>query len=120
MFAQHFGHVDGRVARLRPPPQSGKIARYAIAEQTPLGRGIGPRHMRHAVHHPPPQQFARDPACHAARTAPRSEEHTSELQSLMRISYAVFCLQNKKHSTTTTRQKTQQPSDTTTNSTYIY
>src|SRR3546814_6535606 len=26
----------------------------------------------------------------------RSEEHTSELQSLMRISYAVFCLQNKK------------------------
>src|SRR3546814_10268685 len=27
---------------------------------------------------------------------PRSEEHTSELQSLMRISYAVFCLKNKK------------------------
>src|SRR3546814_1171272 len=28
----------------------------------------------------------------------RSEEHTSELQSLMRISYAVFCLQKKKNS----------------------
>src|SRR3546814_4668316 len=28
--------------------------------------------------------------------APRSEEHTSELQSLMRISYAVFCLKQKK------------------------
>src|SRR3546814_7641322 len=28
--------------------------------------------------------------------APRSEEHTSELQSLMRISYAVFCLKTKK------------------------
>src|SRR3546814_9781351 len=27
---------------------------------------------------------------------PRSEEHTSELQSLMRISYAVFCLKKKK------------------------
>src|SRR3546814_10680619 len=27
----------------------------------------------------------------------RSEEHTSELQSLMRTSYAVFCLQNKNH-----------------------
>src|SRR3546814_5995113 len=27
----------------------------------------------------------------------RSEEHTSELQSLMRISYAVFCLNKKKH-----------------------
>src|SRR3546814_658273 len=29
-------------------------------------------------------------------TFPRSEEHTSELQSLMRISYAVFCLKKKK------------------------
>src|SRR3546814_8767568 len=29
----------------------------------------------------------------------RSEEHTSELQSLMRISYAVFCLNKKKHTT---------------------
>src|SRR3546814_2666389 len=31
--------------------------------------------------------------------AGRSEEHTSELQSLMRISYAVFCLKKKKHTT---------------------
>src|SRR3546814_6126758 len=30
------------------------------------------------------------------RELPRSEEHTSELQSLMRISYAVFCLKKKK------------------------
>src|SRR3546814_2758077 len=30
----------------------------------------------------------------------RSEEHTSELQSLMRISYAVFCLKKKKNETT--------------------
>src|SRR3546814_5357537 len=29
----------------------------------------------------------------------RSEEHTSELQSLMRISYAVFCLKKKNHNT---------------------
>src|SRR3546814_4224233 len=38
----------------------------------------------------------------------RSEEHTSELQSLMRISYAVFCLKNKKHQQHTiyTRQST--------------
>src|SRR3546814_3626138 len=36
--------------------------------------------------------------CHVARTrtADRSEEHTSELQSLTRISYAVFCLKKKK------------------------
>src|SRR3546814_9050229 len=32
---------------------------------------------------------------------PRSEEHTSELQSLMRISYAVFCLKKKKQYNTT-------------------
>src|SRR3546814_9712576 len=33
-----------------------------------------------------------------ARSAARSEEHTSELQSLMRNSYAVFCLKKKKNS----------------------
>src|SRR3546814_2165662 len=35
----------------------------------------------------------------AAIAARRSEEHTSELQSLMRISYAVFCLKKKKKHT---------------------
>src|SRR3546814_1817313 len=34
---------------------------------------------------------------HVLLGAGRSEEHTSELQSLMRISYAVFCLKKKKH-----------------------
>src|SRR3546814_9486235 len=41
---------------------------------------------------------------------PRSEEHTSELQSLMRISYAVFCLKKKKKH----KQLPQQPSTPTT------
>src|SRR3546814_7669086 len=36
------------------------------------------------------------------RDAHRSEEHTSELQSLMRISYAVFCLTKKQHYTKNT------------------
>src|SRR3546814_8938493 len=36
----------------------------------------------------------------------RSEEHTSELQSLMRISYAVFCLKKKKQLTNTIIQDT--------------
>src|SRR3546814_7097326 len=35
-------------------------------------------------------------------TEGRSEEHTSELQSLMRISYAVFCLKKKKYKQTNT------------------
>src|SRR3546814_6093572 len=34
-------------------------------------------------------------------TLRRSEEHTSELQSLMRISYAVFCLKKQRHKQTT-------------------
>src|SRR3546814_9074088 len=41
--------------------------------------------------------------CAPAR--PRSEEHTSELKSLMRISYAVFCYKKKTLYTTTTIQK---------------
>src|SRR3546814_6490832 len=43
----------------------------------------------------------------------RSEEHTSELQSLMRISYAVFCLKKKKKQTSKkhTTKKTKQLND---------
>src|SRR3546814_4179302 len=44
-------------------------------------------------------------AAHAALEQGRSEEHTSELQSLMRISYAVFCLkQNTRQQNTRTRK----------------
>src|SRR3546814_6267735 len=39
----------------------------------------------------------------------RSEEHTSELQSLMRISYAVFCLKKKNTTATTTHSRQQTP-----------
>src|SRR3546814_2537447 len=49
-----------------------------------------------ALHRRPPQ---RTPKTNRNRPRPRklrSEEHTSELQSLMRISYAVFCLKKKK------------------------
>src|SRR3546814_5788110 len=38
---------------------------------------------------------------------PRSEEHTSELQSLMRISYAVFCLKKKKQRNISSKQLAQ-------------
>src|SRR3546814_10444281 len=43
-----------------------------------------------------------------ARDLDRSEEHTSELQSLMRTSYAVFCLNKKKNSKDTQTQISQQ------------
>src|SRR3546814_10439885 len=48
--------------------------------------------FRHAGSRP----VARTPRRNEPRRT-RSEEHTSELQSLMRISYAVFCLKKKKH-----------------------
>src|SRR3546814_7289497 len=58
------------------------------------GDGPGPRH---GARHPPgpdgPDRRADGPGDQRRR---RSEEHTSELQSLMRISYAVFCLKKKK------------------------
>src|SRR3546814_17874755 len=45
---------------------------------------------------PPPLSLSPQPLL---PPPPRSEEHTSELQSLMRISYAVFCLKKKKQIT---------------------
>src|SRR3546814_1680961 len=54
------------------------------------------RQRRHRWHHP--LKSLPLSAQMAAALARRSEEHTSELQSLMRISYAVFCLKKKtKH-----------------------
>src|SRR3546814_1658017 len=58
-----------------------------------------------ARHPEPLQRQARHAAAGCAGPRPehwrrderRSEEHTSELQSLMRISYAVFCLKKKRH-----------------------
>src|SRR3546814_3089406 len=47
-----------------------------------------------------------DPAPSARRRGFRSEEHTSELQSLMRISYAVFCLKKKTPTHHTTHIQT--------------
>src|SRR3546814_8115037 len=53
----------------------------------------------------------RPPRATAAASAPtpaaRSEEHTSELQSLMRISYAVFCLKKKNTGKDNTQQHLQ-------------
>src|SRR3546814_5181203 len=56
------------------------------------------RRRRREPEHPARAQGAQHPVCErdAAWLMERSEEHTSELQSLMRISYAVFCLKKKK------------------------
>src|SRR3546814_3401713 len=46
-------------------------------------------------------RWIRDDFLRAPGNKNRSEEHTSELQSLMRISYAVFCLKKKKNTLST-------------------
>src|SRR3546814_10358379 len=63
--------------------------------QEHIGQDAVPRARTRTVHIPRTEQGC---ACHNGREPGRrhrSEEHTSELQSLMRISYAVFCLKKK-------------------------
>src|SRR3546814_2210644 len=72
---------------IRRPPRSTRtdtLFPYTTLFRS-LGQAVGPR------------QRELDGAVHALRRRRRSEEHTSELQSLMRISYAVFCLKKKKN-----------------------
>src|SRR6058998_3885887 len=64
--------------RLTPPRRAGQ-------DEAPPGRAGSPTPSAHPPRRP-----------RAQRDRPRSEEHTSELQSLITISYAVFCLKKKK------------------------
>src|SRR3546814_7031925 len=62
-----------------------------------------PRHARCTTHHEHlPGRIAVSSGFRIGPRTHRSEEHTSELQSLMRISYAVFCLKKKNIHTPTT------------------
>src|SRR3546814_7347398 len=94
-----------------PPNAAGLIAssrcrRPACFLQVPVGNGqraVRVGRMRHRKHRPRNSEIlemAPDDLPLSVADAPvwclRSEEHTSELQSLMRISYAVFCLKKKK------------------------
>src|SRR3546814_6264771 len=70
----------------------------------------GPEPVLHLIGGQPTFQPSRASGPSPAHPRLRSEEHTSELQSLMRISYAVFCLTKKTqsnsiHSSTNTTQK---------------
>src|SRR3546814_5863047 len=67
--------------------------------------GLGESHIRVATKYPATTRRwfeAQGIQAECIKLNGRSEEHTSELQSLMRISYAVFCLKNKKHTKRTT------------------
>src|SRR3546814_8440479 len=56
----------------------------------------GPHRRPPRLAAPPRARFAAPPRARLPARRLRSEEYTSELQSLMRISYAVFCLKKKK------------------------
>src|SRR3546814_7001322 len=87
------------------PEQERPLTRADLAQDTPwntyANAGLPPTPINHpgraslaAVLQPEQNDFL-------YFVANRSEEHTSELQSLMRISYAVFCLKKQKKATTT-------------------
>src|SRR3546814_9988855 len=73
----------------RPPPPATRSRPWPRHYWPPPPPG-----PRHAPKPPPPPPAPSPPASRPPR---RSEEHTSELQSLMRISYAVFCLKKKNN-----------------------
>src|SRR3546814_5613643 len=105
-----------KVPRLR---QDADVARVAVARHGAARRSLVPQRVEHrgavddtarhqmddtllaALHFALDQhQPRRHDGAALALEMPRSEEHTSELQSLMRISYAVFCLKKKKNTKT--------------------
>src|SRR3546814_7591921 len=73
---------DGAALQRRSPARTAVHGASELQAQR-SGSRCGTRHVRD---HAP---------CNSERNKLRSEEHTSELQSLMRISYAVFCLKKK-------------------------
>src|SRR3546814_2806009 len=75
--------------------------RHTDRSEGPRAGGEGNRRTSRSAGLKRPPLAAPPPIAHIPRhdqspCAKRSEEHTSELQSLMRISYAVFCLKKKK------------------------
>src|SRR3546814_7267332 len=101
---------------IRRPPRSTRTdtlfpyttlfrSRHAVALCSGAGNPQLVRWPRRAVGGDRPRPL--DPGRAGVRRRPglyRSEEHTSELQSLMRISYAVFCLKKKKKRIKTTNK----------------
>src|SRR3546814_7238838 len=108
---------------IRRPPRSTRTD--TLFPYTTLFRSSGARRIAFGGDERPPAPLAGDDPHFRPRPPrgfgpglilglARSEEHTSELQSLMRISYAVFCLKKKK-------DRTYEPTHTTqTNSTTVH
>src|SRR3546814_3629402 len=93
MVGQIFESPGGRAAR-RLARETGAPA---IAREPPADLNLVRYRLHVAADHAAPTD--------QPRILARSEEHTSELQSLMRISYAVFCLKKKKNNRKKCREK---------------
>src|SRR3546814_5791020 len=100
----------------RPPRSTRTDTLFPYTTLFRSHRQARPAVRRHARHHRDrtaahPQGAPVEPThgrlCFALEQG-RSEEHTSELQSLMRISYAVFCLKKKNIQTSITRHENRQ------------
>src|SRR3546814_4413796 len=81
MGERSFG--KGSVQTVLPLTDTTALRLTTARYYTPSGRSV--------------QEGGIDPDIQVPQLSDRSEEHTSELQSLMRISYAVFCLKKNKH-----------------------
>src|SRR3546814_2795951 len=108
-----FAELGPRIEKLRDSGHTPGLATLLIGDDEPSARYVGMKMRKaeelgcHSPHVHLPQdaatadaiaaveQLNADPSVDAMLV--RSEEHTSELQSLMRISYAVFCLKKKIH-----------------------
>src|SRR3546814_8584564 len=88
---------------IRRPPRSTRtdtLFPYTTPFRSSTGLGISQAHREFSSYDLlRAEATLTDCAVHTAVPRLRSEEHTSELQSLMRISYAVFCLKKKKKKT---------------------
>src|SRR3546814_4348830 len=84
------------------PPAQDLVQTVRTASRNPSPMTLGDLASYDAKERPPVCGMYREyRICGMGPPSSRSEEHTSELQSLMRISYAVFCLKKKKQTTDT-------------------
>src|SRR3546814_6427819 len=88
------------------------VANVISPEKASQPQPCCPRLLNQTHNRKAPAPISVAPNKSVSRAAPakgftRSEEHTSELQSLMRISYAVFCLKKKKHQKYNTKKEHQ-------------
>src|SRR3546814_5739849 len=90
---------------IRRPPRSTRtdtLFPYTTLFRSTVYHAEPQINARAARHHGAGQRQSAVEECRSGRNQRRrSEEHTSELQSLMRISYAVFCLKKKKRQNNT-------------------